>query len=175
MRARTGAPLLFFGFLLGCDEKPATTQRTVASASAAPSAAPEPPKPWYFGKWTGSYEARRHPLEMSAAEGAVSDWDEDDGGSYSGAGKLEVALDEDGLARASASGPLGDLGGTGKLEDASLMLRLAPKTPSAKAFFGVLTLERKGERLEGSLQASGHNSKILRRADVVLDKASDGG
>jgi hypothetical protein len=174
MRALTGAALFLTVFLVGCDEKPEAPAGT-PSALAAPSAAPEPPKPWYFGKWTGDYDARLHPIEMSPAEGAVADWKKDDGGSHSGPGKLEISVDEAGLARVSATGPLGSLYGEGKVEDEVITVHLTPETPSENAFFGVLALERKGQKLAGSLQASGRNSKVVRHADVVLEKPSGGG
>jgi hypothetical protein len=112
---------------------------------------------------------------MSPAEGAVADWKNDDGGRHSGAGKLEVALDEAGFAKANATGPLGKLYGSGKLEGAVLTVHLMPEVRSEQAFSGVLALERKGERLEGTLQASGENSKTLRHAAVVLEKSPEKG
>lgn len=158
--------------LLGCDEeKPATPAASAKASASASAAPPEKPKPWFEGTWTGSYEAKKQPIEMSKKEGAVWQWEKDDGGTGSGKGTLSLTVAEDGAITGTASGALGEQVVSGRVVDEEFRLRLKPKDMAdIEAFGGTMTGKRDGDEVKGELKASSGDSINVRKASVTLEK-----
>lgn len=160
--------------LAACKTPPSTTEgaQGAATASAPPAASeqPEPPKPWYFGKWEGSYDAARHVIDMTAAQGAVRDWGMDPGDAGAGRGTLSVVVDEAGTIQGSSKGPLGALTVSGHADDEALRLVLEPAEPGVKAFRGSVVARREGAAAKGTLSASSGDSLTVRAAPVTLER-----
>ncbi len=178
MKLATAGVVLWLSWCCACS-KPRSSAETSASVSAAASVqAPAPPASASAhatssaaGQWSGTYEARPYRIEMSKKEGAVREWSADQGASHIGKGTLTVDIAEDGSAKGSAKGPLGELAIAGEVDDSLLRLRFTPVDPGqAPAFTGVLVAKREGETFTGRLQASSGDSLIVREASVSLRK-----
>lgn len=153
----------------------AHTSDAPPAASARPSAVPLAPlaaartKPWFSGGFSGSYEAKLAPVEVSI--GGVREWKSDDGKASSGPGKLTLQVDDDGTVDGSSDGALGADHASGKVEDDTLRVLLAPTDPSA--LHGVLVATREGDGFKGSIQASSSDSLRVRSATVELKKQTN--
>jgi hypothetical protein len=146
-----------------------------SKALAVPTTAPKPPEkklPWYAGAWSGTYKAEAVRLEMTAAEGAVKEWEEDDGTALAGEGSLKLAIAEDRTVSGHATGALGDLVAAGEMDGDTLRVRLSPKSPATAEQVGraIFIAKRKDEKLEGKLHASSGNALKVRIAQVTLSK-----
>lgn len=167
---------------LGCDKDPGSAQAiAVARPSAGPSGGPvapagaEVPKPpWFSGRWSADFVVEAHPIEMTRAEGAVSEWSKDEKKVGVGPAKLELEVSAGGDVTGKATGALGDLEVRGRAGGEELRAELsAHGGEPAKTFAGVVLASRSGEKLEGKLQASTGDSLLVRRAELVL-KQVDG-
>jgi hypothetical protein len=148
------------------------TQATAPIASApAPSAstAVTTARPWYSGAFQGNYEAKLAPVEIKV--GAVREWAKDDGKAASGPGKLELKIDDDGIVDGTAEGALGASHASGKVEDDTLRVLLAPNDPSG--LHGVLVATKDGAGFRGSIEASSGDSLVVRQAPIELKKQAD--
>lgn len=155
----------------GCKEDSAPSVSPSASASEVASAAPPPkPKPWYEGAWSGDYDASHYLIDMEAKEGAVRNWKADDGQSESGKGKISLTIDEAGEVTGKLTGPLGEMEASGSVEDEVLSVRLTPTQEEAKITTAYFLADKKGEALEGKLQASSGDSLVVRDAKLKLTK-----
>jgi hypothetical protein len=155
----------------GCKARTGNTGPSAsAPASAAPIAAPAPKaKPWFSGGFSGNYEAKLAPVEVTV--GAVREWKSDDGKLSSGPGKLTLQVDDDGIVDGSSEGALGADHASGKVEDDTLRVLLAPTDPSGLR--GVLVATRDGDGFKGSIQASSSDSLRVRSATVELKKQAN--
>ncbi len=157
--------------LSGCKEDQAPASNSSASASAQASAGPPPkPKPWYEGSWSAEYDATHYLIEMEAKEGAIRNWKDDDGKSGSGKGKINLTIDEAGDVSGKLTGALGEMDATGSVEGEVLSVRLTPVDESAKITTAFFLADKKGEALEGKLQASSGDSLVVRDAKLKLTK-----
>jgi hypothetical protein len=146
------------------------TTRVSASAESAPAASATPAaKPWFAGAFQGNYEAKLAPVEVKT--GAVRDWAADDGKLSSGPGKLELKINDDGLVDGSSEGALGASTASGKVEDDTLRVVLAPNDTSG--LHGVLVATRAGDGFRGAIEASSGDSLRVRQAPVELKKQAD--
>jgi hypothetical protein len=136
----------------------------VAVGSAAPAA-----KPWFAGAFQGSYDAKLAPVEVKT--GAVRDWATDDGKLSSGPGKLELKINDDGLVDGSSEGALGASTASGKVEDDTLRVVLAPN--DASGLHGVLVATRDGDGFRGAIEASSSDSLKVRQAPVELKRQAN--
>ena len=141
------------------------------SAGASASAAPRPTGPWYLGFWKGSFEAKRHVAEVTAKTDRVAAWVEDEGIVGVGAGQMEIAINESGIATGTMRGSLGDLVVSGAVEQDSIRLRAVPRAAAANGFAGVGRLDRRGSSLQGRLRLSSGDSHLIREAQVRLERA----
>jgi hypothetical protein len=155
----------------GCKSHPSQAPAASAHASAAPAAALAPPvtKPWFAGGFAGSYEAKLAPVEVSV--GAAREWKSDDGKLSSGPGKLTLQVDDNGLVEGSGEGAFGADSASGKVEDDTLRVVLAPTDDSG--LHGVLVATRDGEGFKGTIQASSSDSLRVRSATVELKKQAN--
>jgi hypothetical protein len=155
----------------GCKSHPSEAPAASAQASAAPKAAlaPPPTKPWFAGGFAGSYEAKLASVEVSV--GAAREWKSDDGKLSSGPGKLTLLVDDNGLVEGSSEGALGADHASGKVEDDTLHVVLAPTEEGG--LHGVLVATRDGEGFKGTIQASSSDSLRVRSATVELKKQAN--
>jgi hypothetical protein len=160
-----------FALASGCKAQAGEAAPTAsAQASAAPVASQAPKtKPWFSGGFSGNYEAKLAPVEVTV--GAVREWKSDDGKLSSGPGKLTLQVDDDGMVDGSSEGALGADNASGKVEDDTLRLLLAPTDPSGLR--GVLVATRDGDGFKGSIQASSSDSLRVRSATVELKKQAN--
>jgi hypothetical protein len=143
---------------------------TSAQASAAPVASLAPKtKPWFSGGFSGNYDAKLAPVEVTV--GAVREWKSDDGKLSSGPGKLTLQVDDDGVVDGSSEGALGADHASGRVEEDTLRVLLAPTDPSG--LHGVLVASRDGDGFKGSIQASSSDSLRVRSATVELKKQAN--
>ncbi|MCA9627600.1 MAG: hypothetical protein KC766_08045 [Myxococcales bacterium] len=166
------AVLLLLGIAVsGCKEDPAPTATPSANPSTQASAGPPPkPKPWYEGTWTAEYDASHYLIEMEAKEGAVRNWKDDDGKTQSGKGKIALEIDEQGEVTGKLSGALGEMSATGNVEGEVVSVRLTPEDEEAKITTAFFLADKKGESLEGALQASSGDSLVVRDAKLKFTK-----
>jgi hypothetical protein len=174
-------PLLFvLVFLAACDKKDAPVPETKPSsnpvASIAPSASAEPVKTsvWFEGKWRGTYDAKQYAIETPEKNTGQREWKTDDGGAHVGDGKLDLVIAPSGSITGTAKGALGDHNVTGEVDEMKFRLSFVPVEPGDRAFTGSAVLDRKGEKVTGRLSASTGDSKLVRDAAVVLEKAAGG-
>ena len=102
--------------------------------------------------------------------GGIKEWQKDPGQPGTGAGTLKVSIDAQGQAEAQTDGALGRLQGTGAVEGDSLRVRLTPVESDPSGFSGLLNASREGDGWVGNLRASSGDSKVVRSADVKLEK-----
>lgn len=152
----------------GCTHKKSGGSSTSASASAGAAASAKPP--WYSGHWSGTYASVKQ--YMDPMVGPEIKWQEDEGGTAHGFGKLSLDIDKDQHVTGKASGPLGDMTVRGTLDGTTLRVRLLPVAERVGAFRGTLIAQRKGktDTFEGKLHASNGMSRIVRDAPVKIDK-----
>jgi hypothetical protein len=156
---------------LACDkDEPKPAERPKA-APTVPKA-PKKELPWYQGQWSGPFTARLFRVEMSAKEGAIKEWEEDDGAAFAGEGHLQLSVDASGNVSGKASGPLGSLLASGEVDGETLRVGLRPHEPASADQIGTGTviLDRKDDKLEGTLRASTGDSRKLRVASLTLSK-----
>ncbi len=147
-------------------EQVASAQAPAASTSAVVEA---PKKPWFSGAFQGSYDAKLSPVEVKT--GAVREWAADDGKLSSGPGKLELNIAADGTVDGSGDGSLGASHASGKVEDDTLRVTLAPSDSSG--LHGVLVATRDGDGFRGSIEASSGDSLKVRQAAIELKKQAN--
>jgi len=153
--------------------------KPVAHTDKPPTAGPKAPvreRPWYQGEWSGAYTAKPFRVEMSAKDGAVKEWGEDDGQAFAGQGQLRLLVDQSGNVTGKATGPLGSLVANGEVDGETLRVGLRPDQAitADQIGSGTLLLNRKGDQLEGKLRASTGNSLKLRVASLTLTKSGPG-
>jgi hypothetical protein len=154
---------------LACRERTEVAPTASASAAPAPSASSEP-APWFVGTWSGTYDSQRHAIDLDRKQGAPAAWAEEaDEKRGAGKGTLEIAIDESGQAHAKAKGPLGELSGSGAVENERVALRLTPANPD-EGYAGTLLTSLKDDALVGEIRASSPDSLSVRRAAVKLVK-----
>jgi hypothetical protein len=136
------------------------------ASAAAPAAKP---KPWFSGAFQGTYEAKLAPVEVKV--GAVREWGADDGKASSGPGKLELKIDDDGVVDGAGDGALGASHASGKVEDDTLRVVLAPDHSSG--LHGVLVATKDGAGFRGSIEASSSDSLKVRQAAIELKKQAN--
>ncbi len=163
-----------FLLAVACQQAPnpdpaATTSGKLAS-SAAPvaSAAPAPPKAWFEGAWQGSFQAELFRIEL--AVGGVKEWKKDDGSQASGQGKLSLQAAADGSVTGTATGALGELAVSGRVDGDRAALTLSSATPDG--FHGVILAAQSPDGMKGTLNASSGNSLQVRQASVTLARAA---
>lgn len=168
----TGAAL--FG-ALGC-KSPAGDTATSASAApaAAASSAPTPAatpklKPWFSGGFSGEYQAKVAAVDVKV--GALKEWSKDDGKQASGAGKLNLQIDDTGLVDGTSEGALGPSHVSGRVEDDTLRVQLSPSDDAG--LHGVLVATREGDGFKGSIEASSGDSLRVRTASIELKKLAN--
>jgi hypothetical protein len=175
--ATTGRSTLFsacamLGLATGCkshagERAPVASAAPAASASVTAPAAKE--KPWFSGVFRGSYQAKLAPVEVKV--GAAKEWGKDDGKASSGSGKLELKIDDDGLVDGTSDGALGASHASGKVEDDTLRVALAPT--DASGLHGVLVATKEGDGFRGSIEASSGDSLRVRQAPIELQKQAN--
>lgn len=177
----TRSALFSFGFVAsvtlsfgnGCkghaDDHQPLPSASAASASASAVAEVPKPKPWFSGAFQGSYEAKLAPVEVKT--GAVREWAADDGKLSSGPGKLQLTIEDDGSVDGSGDGSLGASHASGKVEDDTLRVTLAPNDGSG--LHGVLVATRDGDGFRGSIEASSGDSLRVRQAAIELKKQAN--
>jgi len=161
----------------GGSPAPSASVATASTPSGSASAAPAPEKaqpPWFVGTWSGGYESQHYLIEMSKKEGSVKAWADDPGEIGAGTGKLSLTVGEDRQVTGTSEGPLGTLVAAGELDGDTLRVALSPRDPkgaeASASFAGTLIASRKGEILEGRIQASTGDSQTVRDAPVRLTK-----
>jgi hypothetical protein len=159
---------LLFGVASACQQAPQSQPAPVTSASPSASAAPAPTKAWFAGAWQGTFVAQLFRLELPV--GGVKEWKLDDGKLASGDGKLSLTVSDEGVVSGTASGALGDLAVTGRVEGDRAALSLASAQPDG--FHGVLLATQTPEGMKGTLSASSADSLQVRKAEVTLTRAA---
>lgn len=154
-----------------CKTQPAPPAPAAAiSASASTTKAPAPKaKPWFSGSFQGNYEAKLAPVEIKV--GAVKEWATDDGKAMSGPGKLTLTIDDDGVVDGTSEGALGASHASGKVEDDTLRLTLAPTDTAGLR--GVLVATKDGDGFRGTIEASSGDSLKVRQAPIELKKQAN--
>jgi len=168
--------LAAYGFSLGVvgcktpasDSAPSASAPASAVASAV--AATAPAKPWFSGGFSGEYEAKLAPVEIKV--GAVKEWAKDDGKLASGKGVLSLQIDDAGRVDGTSEGALGAGHVSGKVEDDTLRIQLAPSDDAG--LHGVLVATRAGDGFKGSIEASSGDSLKVRTASIELKKSPAG-
>jgi hypothetical protein len=154
----------------GCKTTASEAAPAASAAVAAPSAssavAASPAKPWFSGAFQGNYDAKLAPVEVKI--GAVREWAADDGKASSGPGKLELKIDDDGTVDGAGEGALGPSHASGKVEDDTLRVVLAPDDTSG--LHGVLVATKDGDGFRGAIEASSGDSLRVRQAPIELKK-----
>jgi len=154
----------------GCKTQPAPpapAAEAAASISASATSAPAPKaKPWFAGSFQGTYDAKLAPVEIKV--GAVKEWGADDGKAMSGPGKLALTIDADGVVDGTSEGALGASHASGKVEDDTLRVTLAPTDTAGLR--GVLVATKDGDGFRGSIEASSGDSLKVRQAPIELKK-----
>jgi len=168
LRKLTWPTCVALSLCAACKAQPSDAPPTAAAPASAAVAALAAPKarPWFSGGFSGTYEAKLAPVEVPA--GGLREWKSDDGTLLSGPGKLTLQVDDEGLVDGSSEGALGADHASGKVEDDTLRVLLAPT--DASGLRGVLVATRDGDGFKGSIQASSSDSLRVRRATVELKK-----
>jgi hypothetical protein len=176
---RVSVATLIVSAALGCDKAETSPTASTASAktpvasAAAPasaSAAPVAQAAWYVGKWSGSYEAQHYLIEVKKGEG-LKQWADDEGKEGAGDGKLELDVGQDGTISGTASGVLGEMLASGRVDEESFRVQLKPKNPTEASFQGFFVAKREGAAVKGRLSASSGDSLKVRDAPVKLEKS----
>ena len=163
----TASLALFSGCKAHASDATPSSSAVASAAAASASAAPiVQAKPWFAGGFSGQYEAKLAPVEIKV--GAVKEWAADDGKLASGAGKLSLQIDDDGLVDGTSEGALGAGHVSGRVEADTLRVQLLPSDDTG--LHGVLVASRDGEGFKGSIQASSGDSLRVRQATVELKK-----
>ncbi len=144
------------------------------SPSAAPAASAAAPvvasaKPWFSGGFSGQYQAKVAAVEIKA--GAVKEWAKDEGKLASGAGKLNLQIDDAGQVDGTSEGALGAGHVSGKVEEDTLRVQLSPTDETG--LHGVLVATRDGDGFKGSIEASSGDSLQVRTAAIELKKLAN--
>lgn len=150
----------------------ARSAEPAGGGTTAPQAPAAPEKPWYVGEWSGNYTAEKYTITMSAAEGAVREWSREGGQEASGPGDLSVEVAADGSALGTASGALGKMLVTGKVEDEVLTLQLKPIEAGVQSYHGFVVAKRDARSFKGKLQASSGDGTRVRTGTVQLQPRS---
>jgi len=145
---------------------PAAAADSATASASATNAPASKAKPWFSGSFQGNYEAKLAPVEIKV--GAVKEWGTDDGKAMSGPGKLALTIDDDGVVDGTSEGALGASHASGKVEDDTLRVTLAPTDTSGLR--GVLVATKEGDGFRGSIEASSGDSLKVRQAPIELKK-----
>lgn len=172
-----GAASVALSSLVSCKGNPDSSANVASSASAAAplaSASAEvataaKAKPWYAGEFQGAYEAKLAPVDVKV--GAVREWSKDDGKAASGPGTLDLKIGDDGVVDGTGEGALGPSHASGKVEDDTLRVVLAPNETTGLR--GVLVASKDGAGFKGSIEASSGDSLTVRQAPIELKKKAD--
>jgi hypothetical protein len=164
--------------LLGACEKKASTEAAASASASAAASAPsaetsaEPEAPWFVGTWQASLDVERYAMEMKKSEGAVKDWEQDEGKEGTGKAILKFTLDENSQATGTVEGALGALGVSGVLEEETLRLKLMAQNPGepGATYNGVIVATKTDDGFTGELKASSGDSLKVRRASVAITK-----
>jgi hypothetical protein len=169
---RSGWALLL---LAACQNTKTETTTATASASAAVATAPSgsaaasapvATKPWFEGAWQGGFTAELFRVETAA--GGVKEWKQDDGKKAAGEGKLALEVAADGSVTGSASGALGELTVTGRVDGDRAALTLA--SAEGDGFHGSILATQTPDGMKGTLSASSGDSLQVRQAAVTLSR-----
>jgi hypothetical protein len=162
-----GALLAALGAVAACEPRASSEAAAAASVRAVPDAASASPEPraWFEGRWSGDYEERLEPAEVSGS--AVQPLS--DATAARSTGSLSLEARTNGGVSGSASGGLGEQRAVGEFLGERLTLLLVPQR--AGGYRGVLIAERRGEELVGSLNASTGDGLSVRTATVSLRRA----
>jgi hypothetical protein len=145
---------------------PAPSASQVSAPNTSGAASAPKAKPWFVGGFSGQYDAKLAPVEVKT--GALHEWSIDDGKTASGAGKLSLTIDDNGVVDGSSEGALGPSHASGKVEDDTLRVAFLPDDPTSLR--GVLVAQREGDGFKGTMQASSSDSLKVRSAAVELKK-----
>jgi hypothetical protein len=139
-----------------------------ATSAGAASSASSPSKPWFEGAWQGAFQAELFRVEVPA--GGAKEWKQDDGKKASGEGRLSFEAAPDGSVLGSATGALGSLALSGRIEGdrAALVLR----SEEAEGFHGMILAAQTPEGMQGTLNASSGSSLQARQANVTISRAT---
>jgi hypothetical protein len=163
------APAFASGCKAHANDPPPAASAAAVAASANASVPTAKAKPWYSGAFQGTYDAKLAPVEIKV--GAVKEWSSDDGKAASGPGKLELKIDDDGVVDGAGEGALGASHASGKVEDDTLRVVLAPT--DSTGLRGVLVANREGDGFRGSIEASSGDSLRVRQAPIELKKQAN--
>lgn len=163
---------------LACRGKPTENNAPAPSATAsaaplAPGASAEPPappgstSPAETLRFSGTYEASAHRLDLPIARGGLPEWTADDPRRATGSGVIELEI-SGGQVSGEASGPLGHQRVTGSFESGKLFARLTAS--DGAAYSGTLVATQDGSRITGTVQASAGDSHSSRTATVALSR-----
>ena len=154
----------------GCKTKTSEAAPSASASAVVAAPAPSSPaplaRPWFSGSFSAEYQAKLAPVDVKA--GAIKEWSTDDGKAASGAGKLSLQIADDGSVDGSGEGALGASRATGKVEDDTLRVLLAPS--DGTGLHGTLVATRDGDGFKGTLEASTGDSLRVRSAAVELKK-----
>ncbi|HEY4157650.1 MAG TPA: hypothetical protein VGM29_06115 [Polyangiaceae bacterium] len=140
---------------------------TVAPLAASAAASEKPPeRPWFAGKFVGSYLAEN--AAPKAEVGAPRQWQKDDGKTAVGPGTLTLSIADDGAIQGSAQGVLGDEVLNGKVENDVVRGTLLASNDTS--FRGTLIAARSGDGFTGSIHASSADSNTVRAASLELKR-----
>jgi hypothetical protein len=122
------------------------------------------------GSWRGEFEAKRATVTLPKGSPDAT-WADDDGKVAAGSGTVQLEIDPGGMVSGDVSGALGKLTIRGMLEQDALRAGLAPSDPSTEpAMTGVLVGKWDGKGLKGTLRVSSHDARLVRAADVQLER-----
>ena len=147
--------------------EPTAATAPSASGSVTPPAPAAPTRAWFEGAWQGVYRAELLRIELPI--GGVKEWKQDDGKQASGEGKLAFAAAPDGSVVGTASGALGELLLSGRIDGDRAALLLA--AAGSEGFHGVILASQTPEGMQGTLNASSADSLQVRQASVTLARA----
>lgn len=167
-----------------------------ASATASASTSSAAPAPTLEGHWSGQYVAKKGTVELPprVKDRALA---KDDGSIASGAGTLELAIDEAGKVTGTSQGALGELELHGRAEEQTVdappgppgpegsppvdagspearqiyivRTTITPKDPAAPhAMTGIFVGMLKDGAIEGTIRVAGPDATIVREAEIRL-------
>jgi len=148
-----------------------SAQPSAAALPAASTGSKSAPSVWCAGKWTGTYRAAAHRIDLPTNLGGIPEWKVDDGKAYVGPGTIEIACADDGTVSGSLHGALGEHELRGDADDRALHARLVPLTAGSSAMSGTLTASKTGTDVTGDLSASTADGHVARTATVTLARA----
>ncbi len=100
----------------------------------------------------------------------MKEWKKDDGSQASGEGKLSLQAAADGSVTGTATGALGELAVSGRVDGDRAALTLSAASPDG--FHGVILASQSPDGMKGTLNASSGDSLQVRQASVTLARAA---